>query len=300
MQERAVQWRDCATEDDWLAERRNGVGASEAAGVVGLSPWTTPLEIYMRKRGELRPSEEPRLIWGKKLEPLVADEYSRQTGIPLEKPLSICWRPEAPWMRASLDYWVPGDRVVEIKTVSQWFDWGEPRTDEVPKHYALQVQQQMECCGLQYADIAALCLNSWKLRIYHLTRQQPVIDMLLTAEEQFMERVRIGDAPLPDFAHPSTAEILNLLEPLPYSVIPLGDAEQLLASKYQELGETIKDLEAQRKESKARLIHAMGTAEEGDLPDGRTVRRKTIERKGYVVDPTSYVDFRIQKPRKVG
>ena len=35
----------------WLAQRRNGIGASDIAAVLGISPWKTPLQLYMDKRG---------------------------------------------------------------------------------------------------------------------------------------------------------------------------------------------------------------------------------------------------------
>ena len=30
----------------WLNERRKGIGGSDVAAIIGLSPWTTPLDIY--------------------------------------------------------------------------------------------------------------------------------------------------------------------------------------------------------------------------------------------------------------
>jgi putative phage-type endonuclease len=292
-----TEWASCQTEAAWLEFRGRGVGASEAAALMGVSPWSTPLELYLRKRGELPPLEAPRLRWGKKLEPLVAEEYSAAVpGALLVKPPAVCWRTSTPWTLASLDYWVPFQRVVEIKTVSRWADWGEDGSDEVPPYYALQVQQQMYCAGVERADVAALCLNSWRLRVFHVERNPDTCAMLVEAERDFMRRVEAQDPPEPDWEHPTTVDLLSSLEPVG-DVAVLDSSAEVLVEQYEELGEEIKRAEAVRKEAKARLIFALGGAAEGDLPSGRVVRRKKIERRGYVVEPSSYYQFSIGKAR---
>ena len=62
-------------------DRHAGLGGSDAAAVLGLSPWTSPLDLYLDKRGEL--DEEPEQPtnwqrWGHLLEDLIADEASAQ------------------------------------------------------------------------------------------------------------------------------------------------------------------------------------------------------------------------------
>ena len=46
------------TREDWLQERRRGIGGSEAAAILGLSPWATPLDVYLDKIGEGEEVEE--------------------------------------------------------------------------------------------------------------------------------------------------------------------------------------------------------------------------------------------------
>lgn len=296
-----VRWLDFATDEDWLKHRVEGIGASEAGAILGVSPWKTPLQVFLEKSGQV-PSQKasPRMKWGLKLERLIAEDYAEESGLPLAKPKRVCYLERSPWMLASLDYWVPQDRVVEIKTVSPFGKdgFGEDESDQVPEHYALQCQQQMACSGLERADLVALYLGSYTVHVFHLVRNQDLIDKLEDAEWEFMQRVKRGDMPLPDWTHPSTAEILALLEPTAGEVAVLGDAELAMADEYQRLGEESRAMEAKRKELKARLILAMGEAAEGDLPDGRTVRRKMIERAAYSVEATSFYDFRILKGRK--
>ena len=56
----------------WLNERRKGIGGSDVAAIIGLSPWTTPLDIYEQKLGIALPSEETEaMYWGTALEPAI-------------------------------------------------------------------------------------------------------------------------------------------------------------------------------------------------------------------------------------
>ena len=35
----------------WLEERRKGIGGSDVAAIMGLSPWKTAYQVYQDKRG---------------------------------------------------------------------------------------------------------------------------------------------------------------------------------------------------------------------------------------------------------
>jgi hypothetical protein len=43
---------------------------------------------------------------------------------------------------------------------------------------------------------------------------------------------------------------------------------------------------------------ALGDAEVGNLPDGSTLVRKAVERNGYTVEATNYIEMRRVKPRR--
>ena len=38
--------------DEWLDARRNGIGGSDVAAVLGANPWRTPLEVWLSKTGQ--------------------------------------------------------------------------------------------------------------------------------------------------------------------------------------------------------------------------------------------------------
>ena len=65
----------------WLAERSRSVGASEAAAVLGVCPYSTPIDVWQRKLGLAPPLPESEpMLWGTLLEPIILAEYERRTG----------------------------------------------------------------------------------------------------------------------------------------------------------------------------------------------------------------------------
>src|SRR6185437_1023395 len=67
--------------EEWLAARQSGIGSSEAATACGINPYDTPLSLYLRKIGQGEPIEETAAMrWGSRLEPVIADAYSEETG----------------------------------------------------------------------------------------------------------------------------------------------------------------------------------------------------------------------------
>jgi putative phage-type endonuclease len=290
---------ELTTVDHWLEDRRKSVGASEAAAILNVSPFSTPLEVYLEKLGMPRRRKVPGYVtWGLRFQPAIAAIYSEETGREIRTPPPLVRHPDAAWMHASMDY-VTDDRPVEIKRVSPHYAraWGPSGSTEVPVYYALQVQQQMACGGYEVADLAAFI--GWDdLRTYTIERNDQVINRLIDAEYAFMCRVQANDPPLPDFQHPTTVELLSLIEPERDSRMVATDEMVAWVEQYEVAGSAMKGLEKGRDEVKAKLLAAMGTNQYANLPDGRTLRRQKVERKGYTVQPSSYVDFRILQARK--
>ena len=44
-----------ASREEWLALRRGYIGGSDAAAVVGLSPYVTPYQVWAEKTGKVEP-----------------------------------------------------------------------------------------------------------------------------------------------------------------------------------------------------------------------------------------------------
>lgn len=69
------------TREEWLAERKTGIGGSDAAAVLGISPWRTPVDVWLDKTGRKQPGEETEAMRiGAELEDFVARRYVERTG----------------------------------------------------------------------------------------------------------------------------------------------------------------------------------------------------------------------------
>lgn len=205
--------------DEWLAVRTHGIGGSDAAAAVGLSPYKSQLELWMEKtgRGTDLPKPDPRdtaepVYWGTLLEPIVAASYTQQTGRRVRKVNAVLQHPDKPWMLANLDREVIGAsdvQILECKTAGEFGSrlW----RDGVPEHVQLQVQHQLAVTGKRAADIAVLICGQ-QLQVHRLVRDDSLIARLMLLEERFWEYVTI-DTPPPADGSNSAATALQYLYP---------------------------------------------------------------------------------------
>lgn len=150
---------------EWLAWRRDGVGSSDIAAIMGISPFPgqNMEELYFRKTipADMLPMvpETPAMQRGKLLEPVARTRY--RNGLK-GTVIRVCCavHPEYPWARASLDGLChyaerPGDHwLLEIKAPRDEVH-KETIAGQVPDHYMVQVQWQLFVTGLFWCDYAS-------------------------------------------------------------------------------------------------------------------------------------------------
>ena len=149
---------------EWLEARTQGIGASEAATVVGLNPWETPYQLWRRKMGMDAPQQENfAMKAGHYLEDAVARFFADESGrevISSSAPDFMFVRPDKPFLRVSPDrlYWLPGmaknddnKAVLECKTTQKTID-----PDDLPKHWFCQVQMNLGVAGYEHGSLAWL------------------------------------------------------------------------------------------------------------------------------------------------
>lgn len=182
----------------WHAERRGGIGSSDAPIITGDSPWGDLLTLYAVKTGIIdepdNSNEQTR--WGLRLEEVVATWVAESTGRKLRRVNRILQHRSLPWMLASLDREYVGERrALEIKTKRYPTDeWGPAGTAEIPAHYLVQVQHQLAVTGYPVADVAVLFAGS-DPRLYTIPRDDALIDDLIELESEFWQAVQSGTPP---------------------------------------------------------------------------------------------------------
>lgn len=208
--------------EEWLALRRQGIGGSDVAAILGLSKLKTPQELWMDKTGRLAqeahsPDAEERMHWGNALEDVVAKHYAQQSGQKVQRINQILHHPECPIAMANLDRvvleegkrgrWDPAagrvlgaQKVLEVKTAHAMAmrgdGWGEPGTDEVPEAYWLQCMWYMGITKLPTADLAVL-FGGQKFVRYTIEYQPDVFDSLLEQVNKWWQQYVVADTPPP-------------------------------------------------------------------------------------------------------
>jgi len=203
----------------WLEWRRAGIGSSDAAGIAGISPWSSPIAVWLDKMalaGDVAPSEA--MTWGLLLEPVIIKEFEDRTGLWVVERQKQIVHPAHEWMRATVDgFAVPGDADIskqlpaaavlyEGKTAGDWgrADWA----DGVPLHYVAQVMHSMCVTGMPAAWVVAL-LSGQKLVSFLVERDQEAIDILLELEETFWTKHVLTQTPPPVDGGQRTTEAIR-------------------------------------------------------------------------------------------
>lgn len=200
------------TKQEWLEKRRTGIGGSDVAAILGLNPWVTPLQVYQNKKGLWESEETPSMDWGTRLEPVIRQKYCDVTGNQVSFDLPIFEHPEHKFMHASIDGLVMEEGnpaiVLECKTARTDIGWGDPGTDQIPEYYQTQVQHYMTVLNVNRCDVAVLIGGS-DFRIYHVSNNPELAELLIEEEKDFWENHVLKDIP----PEPRTAEDLQMIFP---------------------------------------------------------------------------------------
>lgn len=196
----------------WLDQRRKGVGGSDVASIMGLSPYRGAYEVWAEKSGLIEApdiSDKPAVVWGNILEPIVGEHYAENhPDREVRRLNAVCQSIERPWAQASLDYEVKdpelGWGVLEIKTAGQRSEgkWD----DGVPLFYQTQVVHYLSVTGRPFADVAVL-IGGQDYREYRIMRDEDDIHAVESAVDEFWRRVQTGEAPQVD-GTPGEAEAI--------------------------------------------------------------------------------------------
>lgn len=289
----------------WLAERRKGIGGSDAAAAVGQSMYCTPYELWAEKTGLIAGElpETERMTFGRIMENVIASRYAETHGVRVRRRNTILRHEQYPWMLANLDRVVEGQRVgLECKNVDVFAyragEWGEPGSDEIPVEYFLQVTHYLAVTGFDLFHLA-VCIGGNRQQTYTIERDEELIEQLIDQEAGFWQCVETNTPPDFDYAHPTALRLARQLYPgTSGAVIDLPDEAMHWHRVRIEADLEAKAYEATKDGATAHLLHLMGGAAVGRLSDGTEYRRKTVERKGYAVEPCQYIDFRHAKPRE--
>lgn len=309
---------DTLDRDEWLEARRKGIGGSDAAAILGLDPWRTPLAVYLDKRGELPDDDSEAAEWGRRLEAFVADgavdriNHDRAAaGLPPVKARrrhAILQHPDHPFMLASLDREIVGHErgpgVMEVKTTGYWAarQWDHGSDPDLPEQWHVQHQHYLAVTGRTHGWLAVLVAGQ-RLLVEQVERDDELIGALVEVEAAFWRRVQAGEPPPASARDDDVTKTAYARATPGRSVVLPAEARDLIEQR-QAARAAESAAADRRKEAEARLRQLIGDAEVAFLPgDDRpcfTYKRFAPEKfnaKAFkAANPNLYEQFKRESP----
>lgn len=278
---------------EWLKARRSGIGGSDVAAILGLSRYRTAVDVYEDKIATDEPQDvqSQAAYFGSVLEDVVAQEFSKRTGMKIQRVNKMLRMGEGDWMIANIDRAIVNpeiagrvyvydearqietgrqistDMILECKTASSFIadQWGPSQEDEIvsgklvtehkiPLYYETQVQWYLGVTGASVCFVAVL-LGGQDFRIYRVDRDEDVIAALKEHCGKFW-RENVLARVVPD---PDTKEDVA-------KIFPTDNGEMVEASnevaadigELRNLQEQIKTLQDAQDVVKDRICAALG------------------------------------------
>lgn len=289
----------------WLAERKKGLGGSDVAAVLGLSPWKSAYDLWMEKTGRVEApdiSNKPNVEWGTILEGEIAKKFAREhPEYKVTKLNAILKSKEHPWMLASLDRRLRDENgnsgVLEIKTASGFAasSWDEG----VPDYYQAQIAHYLAITGWDYAIVAVL-IGGQDYQEFMFTREdlQDIMDQITTKGGDFWYNYILSDIEPDCSGLPSESTTLITANPLDENaqIVDADNNKKLdsLIKKFNQLSEKADDIN-QSKLAVANNIKKLIGSNKGLQSDNFVVTwtrsaRRTFDKKSFEKDHPGLTD----------
>lgn len=279
---------DFAGRAEWLAYRKDKIGASEAATAVGLNPYQSPYELWLVKTGlgEADPSIEDKIAVraGHYMEPFIAALYQEETGEALMSEGSHVVYPHQtiPYLFATPDWLTAKGKPVELKCLGERTGGEYLKGNTNDAHY-IQLQIQMACLDVAHGALAALIGNR-ELVITQFERDDDVLSDLSELLEHFMCCVKEGTPP-PATWHESCRRAIARRYPTDNGKrVTLPEDANFVVEHLAVVKEQIKKLERDKDELENQVRLWMADNTYGDT-EGYEVSLKTTVRKNNITVP---------------
>lgn len=166
---------------EWLAFRRERIGASDTPAIMGKSPFKTAFDLWEEKSLGREGRKSAAMTRGSLMEQEARDWYNRTYGTNFQPAVGI--HEENDWMMASLDGYDPEKNFhLEIKCPGE-ATIESIASGNIPEYILWQVQHQLYVNGLEKAVL--LTYNQSRQIETCLFRDQSMIDDLVASSKVF-------------------------------------------------------------------------------------------------------------------
>jgi len=167
---------------EWLSFRESRIGASEAAAIMGVSPYDTAYSLWQRKTGLSAQKEQTYCMKrGHDLEDLARQRFHEMTGFKVSP--KVLTHTEYYFLMASMDGMTEDLQIaVEIKCNGK-VNHKLALEGKIPDHYNYQLQHQMFVCELNWMYYFSFDGESGILVI--VAREEQTIKKMIIKELEF-------------------------------------------------------------------------------------------------------------------
>lgn len=196
-----------------LAERKTGIGGSDAAAILGLSRYKSRVELYLQKLNLISDNQEESEAseWGNILEPIIANKYAEREGKKLIIAPNLFRSEKYPWMIANVDRLIEGENaVLECKTCSAYkhTEWGLEYTDDIPDEYLIQCAHYAIVLNAKYVEIAVL-IGGQRFGVYRYERNKDLEQVLIEHEHDFWHNHILKEVPPSILTYEDASKLWN-------------------------------------------------------------------------------------------
>lgn len=251
---------------NWLEARRNGIGGSDSAAILGLNKWRSAVDVWLDKTGQIVEGQEENefMYWGNVLEEVVAKEFERRTSLKVRKNNFMLQSTAYPFLLANLDREIVGKKVgLECKTASAYKS-EEWEGDSVPDSYYIQCQHYMAVTGYASWWIACLCGGN-QFFYKEIPRNEEVIDVIVGQGKEFWQHVTEKTMPAVDGSEACATAIKGLYPESNGNAIDLPDTATLYIDQYKRASDEETAAKKLKTEAKNILTNMLGKNEVGNV-----------------------------------
>jgi putative phage-type endonuclease len=161
----------------WLADRRKMITGTDAACILGVSAYGSPISVYMDKLGLGTKDTKPWQEAGRYMEPSILRWYANRHGVPIRfaDSYKVLPSPTNPLIGVTLDCQrldIDPNPPVDAKNIRyRDEEWGDDGSDQFPVYYAAQLAMQMHVTDAPFADLA-VAFTGQDLVTYRLHRNK--------------------------------------------------------------------------------------------------------------------------------
>jgi len=177
---------------EWLELRKTKITGTDAAVILGISPWKTPFTLWEQKRG-IRPPDTvtPHMQRGSYLEPIALKAYETKTKVQMLP--SVVISKKHSWMMGSLDgINFERDLILEIKCGEKVY--AEAKKGNIPDYYISQMQHNMSCANVDMSHFLCWLPDNDGI-LMEVPRDNKYIENLIEKELAFYLLLKSGKPP---------------------------------------------------------------------------------------------------------